>query len=396
MDEEGPLATTTPGIVGWISAAQSTLFPAQKGTAVLAPTSLEIDLNAIAANWRQLDAMHPGETGAAVKADAYGLGAEQVAPALLKAGCQNFFVAHLAEGLSLRPLLTGAMLAVLHGILPGEAGEFVAHDLLPVLTSLGDVERWRTEAKRQGKKLPAILHADTGMSRLGMSPREIAAIETDPALLDGIEIRILLSHLINAEIPEAESNLAQLQRFNALRPKFPAAKTSLANSSGMFLDLSFQAGLARPGAALYGINPTPHAPNPMRPVIRLNARILQIRTIEPGETVGYNATWTAPRRSRIATVDAGYADGYPRSLSNIATARFDGHPVPLVGRVSMDLATFDVTDHPAAQPGDSLELIGPDHDADAVAAEAGTNGYEILTSLGRRYQRRYLGAANTL
>jgi alanine racemase len=362
----------------------------------LAPTSLEIDLDAIAANWRLLDAMHPGETGAAVKADAYGLGAEHVAPALLAAGCRNFFVAHLSEALAIRPRLPGAMLAVLHDILPGEAPVFVAHNLTPVLTSLGGAKLWREEAGRRDRKLPAILHADTGMSRLGMSPAEMAAIENDPTLLAGIDVKILLSHLISSEIPGAESNFAQLQRFNALRLKFPAAKTSLANSSGMFLDLSFQADLARPGAALYGLNPTPGAKNPMHPVVRLSARILQIRTIEPGETVGYNATWTARRRSRIATVAAGYADGFLRSLSNRATARFDGHPVPLVGRVSMDLATFDVTDHQAAQPGETLELIGPTHDADAVAAEAGTNGYEILTSLGRRYQRRYLEVSDTL
>ncbi len=358
-------------------------------------TSLEIDLGAIAANWRQLDAMHPGETGAAVKADAYGLGAEQIAPALLEAGCKNFFVAHLDEALAIRTRLPGAMLAVLHGILPGQAGTLIAHDLTPVLTSLHDVERLREEAARRDRKLPAILHADTGMSRLGMPPAEMAAIEEDPSLLAGIDVRILLSHLISSEIPDAATNRAQLQRFNALRQKYPAAKTSLANSSGMFLGESFHTGLSRPGAALYGLNPTPGAPNPMRPVIRLTARILQIRTIEPGETVGYNATWTARRRSRIATVAVGYADGFLRSLSNAATARFDGHPVPLVGRVSMDLATFDVTDHPAAQPGDRLELIGPSQDADALAAQAGTNGYEILTSLGRRYQRHYLGGPRT-
>jgi alanine racemase len=361
----------------------------------LTSTSLQIDLDAVAANWRQLAAMHAGGTGAAVKADAYGLGAERVAPALLKAGCRDFFVAQLSEGLALRPLLPGATLAVLHGILPGEAGELVAHRLLPVLTSLGDVERWRAEASRQGRKLPAILHADTGMSRLGLSPGEMAAIADDADLLRGISVQMLMSHLVNSERPDAASNDAQLQRFNRLRAGFPGAKTSLCNSSGMFLGLRFRADLARPGAALYGLNPTPGVKNPMRPVVRLTARILQIRTLEPGETVGYNATWTAPRRSRIATVAAGYADGFLRALSNVGSARFDGHPVPLVGRVSMDLATFDVTDHPA-QPGDSLELIGPEHDADALAIEAGTNGYEILTSLGRRYQRRYVEASETI
>jgi alanine racemase len=331
-----------------------------------------------------------------VKADAYGLGATKVAPKLFAAGCRHFFVAHLGEALAIRHLVPNATLAVLHGILPGEASALVAHNLTPVLTSLGDVERWRNEAKRQTKKLPAILHADTGMSRLGLSPSEMAQLRDDPKLLDGIQVTVLLSHLISSEWPDAGTNNAQLQRFNALRPQYPNAKNSLANSSGMFLGPSFVADLARPGAALYGINPTPSSQNPMRPVVRLTARILQIRSINPGETVGYNATWTATRASRIATVAVGYADGYLRSLGNAGSARFDGNPVPLVGRVSMDLATFNVTDHPAIQPGDNLELIGPEHDADALAIEAGTNGYEILTSLGRRYHRRYLGGPETV
>jgi alanine racemase len=223
--------------------------------------------------------------------------------------------------------------------------------------------------------LPALLHADTGMARLGLSPAEMLALRDDTTLLEGIEVDVLLTHLVSAEVPDDPINQAQLQRMTALHGQFPGAKLSLANSSGLFLGPQFTADLARPGAALYGVNPTPGRKNPMRPVVRLTARILQIRTIATGETVGYNATWTAPRPSQIATVAVGYADGFLRSLSNAATARFDGKPVPLVGRVSMDLATFDVTGHPAIQPGDSLELIGPAHDADALAIEAGTNGY---------------------
>lgn len=355
------------------------------------PTILEIDLAAIAANWRFLDSMHPAATGAAVKADAYGLGAIKVASALHQAGCRHFFVAHLAEGLALAPLLNGAMLAVLHGILPGEEAAFSAHGLVPVLASLGDLERWRGEAKRLGKKLPAILHADTGMNRLAMSKSELAALGANAALLEGIELTLIMSHLISSEIPDAPSNPEQLSRFQSLRRQFPHITASLVNSAGMFLGAEYQADLARPGAALYGLNPTPGQNNPMRPVVRLQAQILTVREIEPGEIVGYNATWTARRRSRIATIAAGYADGLPRALSNSGTVRFDGKPVPLVGRVSMDLATFDVTDQPNAIPGQMLELIGKDHDADALALEAGTNGYEILTSLGQRYQRRYLG-----
>ncbi len=352
-------------------------------------TRLEIDLGAIVANWRQLAVMHPGATAAVVKADAYGLGAVQVAPALYTAGCRNFFTAHLQEALEIRHLIHGALLAVLHGIQPGEEADFLAHDITPVLSSLGDVALWQVHAKQLGRALPAILHADTGMSRLGLSAAEIATLSEDRLRLDGINVLYVMSHLINAEQPAAASNPLQLARFESICAGFPHARRSLLNSAGMFLGPAYGNDLARPGAALYGLNPTPWAANPMQRVVRLNARILQLRDLAPGDTAGYNATWTATRPTRIATVAAGYADGYLRSLSNSATARFDDTPVPLVGRVSMDLATFDVTDFPALHAGDELELIGPTHDADALAAEAGTNGYEILTSLGRRYQRRY-------
>ena len=352
---------------------------------------LTIDLGAIAENWRSLDRSHAGATAGVIKADAYGLGAAQVGPALLAAGCRHFFVAHLSEALAVRPYLPGAMLAVLNGLLPGEAAAFAAHDLVPVLGAPHEITLWRQETARLGRTLPAILHADTGMARLGLSRAELSALRDDPALLAGLNVTIVMSHLVSAETPEEPMNGRQRQRFLEVARQFPQARTSLANSSGMFLGPAFGSGLARPGAALYGLNPTPGRPNPMRPVPRLSGRILQVHEVRPGETVGYNAAWTATRPSRIATVGVGYADGYPRSLANAATAGFDGAIVPLVGRVSMDLSTFDVTDT-AAGPGDALELIGPGHDADALALEAGTNGYEILTSLGHRYTRHYIGA----
>ncbi len=356
-----------------------------------AGSRLTIDLEAIGANWANLNRGHAGATAGVIKADAYGLGAAQVAPALLGVGCRHFFVAHASEALAVRPLVPGAMLGVLHGIAPGEEELFAAHDLVPVLGTLLEIALWREEAARRERVLPAILHVDTGMARLGLATAELAILQDDPSWLAGLNIHYVMSHLVSAETPGDPLNERQRQRFAAIARQFPRTATSLANSSGMFLGQDFGSDLARPGAALYGLNPTPGQPNPMRPTVRLNARILQVHEVQPGETVGYNGIWTATRPSRIATLAVGYADGFPRSLSNAATARFDGAVVPLVGRVSMDLTTFDVTDT-LAQPGDALELIGPGHDADALADEAGTNGYEILTSLGPRYTRHYIGA----
>jgi alanine racemase len=354
---------------------------------------LDIDLNAIADNWRALDATHPGATAGVVKANAYGLGAAYVAPKLFAAGCRHFFVAHLSEALAIRPLLPGATVAVLNGLLHAEIRDYTANNILPVLGSLAEIALWRAEAARLNQRLPTLLHFDTGISRLGLSHRDFLALQDDRSLLDGIEIKFLMTHLVSAEILDDPINQAQLTRFAAVKDAFPGIPSSIANSSGTFLGEEFQMNLARPGAAVYGINPTPGRSNPMRPVIRLTARIMQVQNLQPGDTVGYNGIWTAQRPSRIAVLSVGYADGYLRSLSNRATARFDGTRIPLVGRVSMDLTTFDITDTQAAQTGDMLELIGPGHDADALAIEAGTNAYEILTSLGSRYQRRYAAVA---
>lgn len=353
---------------------------------------LEIDLGAIVANWRQLAALHPGETAAVVKADAYGLGAAQVAPALARAGCKTFFTAHLAEAISLRALLPQARIAALNGLFPHAAADFYAHNIIPVLGSLKDIALWHAEAAGLGTELPCMLHLETGMNRLGLTARELETLHAYPALLHGLRVEVVMTHLVAAEAPDDTASQRQLRLFTEAARHFPRAKKSLANSSGMFRGAVFQADLARPGAALYGVNPTPAQPNPMRDVVRLYAPILQIHEVAPGETVGYNGLWRAARPSRIATLGVGYADGYHRALSNAAHAYFDDTPIPLVGRVSMDLTTFDITDLPAAVPGDILTLIGPRHAVDALAAEAGTSGYEILTSLGRRYQRRYLSA----
>ena len=341
-------------------------------------STLTIDLGAIAANWRTLAARHPGAPVAGVvKADAYGLGAARVAPALHAAGCRHFFTAHLSEALAIRPLLPNAMVAVLNGPLPGTQTDYIENDITPVLGSMEDIALWRAHAGR-----PAILHVDTGMNRLGLPMRELPAA-------NGLTLRYVMTHLISSEDPSDPDNDRQRTLFNAACASFPGIPTSLANSSGIFLGKTFASDLARPGAALYGINPTPGRPNPMLTVATLRARILAIRDVPHGASVGYNATWRAARPSRIATACVGYADGWPRSLSGKGHALFDGTPVPLVGRVSMDLATYDVTDLPTLRPGDWLELMGAALPPDAIAEQAGTNGYEILTRLGPRYTRVY-------
>lgn len=337
-------------------------------------TRLEIDLAAIVANWRLLAARHAGDVAAVLKADGYGLGAAPVARALLAAGCRHFFVAHLDEAVALRPLLPGVGIAALHPPLPGSEAAYAAHAITPVVGTAAELARF---------PVGAMLHVDTGMNRLGLPMAELGAVA-------GTRPDYVMTHLVSAEVPEDPANAAQAARFAAVRAAFAGVKASFANSSGLFLGPDFGSDLARPGAALYGLNPTPWQANPMRPVVRLSARVLQVRTVGVGEAVGYNGMWVARRESRIATVSVGYADGWPRSLCNRGHAVFDGAPLPLVGRVSMDLTTYDITDAPGLDVGGWIDLIGPGRDADAVAADAGTNGYEILTSLGPRYARVYL------
>ena len=365
-------------------------------------TTLTVDLDAIAANWRALQTRHEAPVAAVVKADAYGMGAAQVGARLLAEGARHFFVAYPEEGLALRPHVPGAMVAILNGLVPGMAGLYAQHGLAPVLGTRQDIEAWAAQATRFGRRLPALIHVDTGMNRLGLSRAELAWLAANPGALDGIEVLFVMTHLVSAELPGDARNPAQAARFADACLAIPEAPRSIANSSGAFLGEGFRSSLARPGAALYGINPTPGLPNPMRPVMRLTARVLQLRDIEAGEAVGYNAIWTAPRPTRVATVSIGYADGYHRALSvpspeqdpagvqpSGPAAAFDGARLPLIGRVSMDLATYDATGHPAVVQGSELELIGPAIPPDEVAGWAGTNGYEVLTSLKPRHGRIY-------
>jgi len=341
---------------------------------------LTIDLGAIVRNWQKLCSLHPsGAVAGVVKANAYGLGAGPVATALRDAGCRHFFVAQPREGIALRKALgPGPMIAVLGGF-----PKALENDLTPVLNSLEELRAHRG---------PAILQVDTGMARLGLDALELESLTRDPTPFDGVELLYIMTHLAAADEPGHPMNAVQAERFAEICVKLPRARRSFANSSGIFLGGRYASDLARPGCALYGVNPTPGKPNPMEPVVRLDVPVLQVRSIAPGQTVGYGCTWMATRPTRIATIAAGYADGLHRAIDGKGRGLLRGQSVPMVGRVSMDLITFDVSEVPDARAGDLIQVIGPSQDADRLASIEGTIGYEILTSLGNRYRRRYLPA----
>ncbi len=339
----------------------------------------------------------PGvQCAAVVKADAYGLGMERVAQALAAAGCTRFFVATLDEGLALRQLLPRAEIAILNSIPHAATGEVAAARLVPVLNDLGAVAAWQASARVDPTAAPAILHLDTGMSRLGLSPAEVAVLAADPARIEGFPLAAVLSHLACSDTPADPMNGEQLARFRAAIARLPRARASLAASSGIFLGPNFHFDLVRPGAALYGVNPLPGTPNPMAQVIHLKARILQVREIDSGDTVGYGATHRMDRPGRIATLAIGYADGWLRSASDRGSAYLAGNPAPILGRISMDLMTIDVTgiDPTLAMPGQFADLLNSSHGIDEAGASAGTIGYEVLTSLGRRLRRVYHGGGS--
>jgi alanine racemase len=357
--------------------------PAMRAGAVI-----EIDLGAVATNWRLLAGkVAPAACAAVVKANGYGLGAAPVARALSAAGCTRFFVATLDEGIALREALGSTPeIAVFNGPMPGAATEFTAARLTPVLNDPGQIEAWA--ALRPENRPRPLVHVDTGMSRLGLSAAEFAECMTQ---IEKIDAAGLISHLACADTPAHTLNTAQRKRFIAARQRLPHLKASLAASSGIFLGPKYHLDEVRPGAALYGVNPLPGSANPMRPVIRLAARIIQLRKIDRGEAVGYGAAHVMDKPGMLATAAIGYADGWPRSLSHRGCGWLAGKRVPLLGRMSMDLTTFDVSDALQSElyPGNMIELIGTYYGVDDAAADAGTIGYEILTALGARYHRVY-------
>ncbi|MCS4243499.1 alanine racemase [Rhizobium sp. BIGb0125] len=355
---------------------------------------LTIDLGALFDNYRFLQTQAPASAVAGVvKADAYGLGADHVATTLYAAGCRDFFVAHIDEAISLRKLIAqDARFYVLNGLQPGNEASCEAFDITPVLNSLAQVAQWSDFATSIGKTLPAILQVDTGMCRLGLPPEELEILVKDQSRVSGLRIDYIMSHLACADEPENLANAAQLTVMLEAALGLPNAKICFSNSGGIFLGSGYHNHLMRPGIALYGGAPSVVPPNPMKPVVGLQVAVVQTRIVPAGSQVGYGGSFVSKEEMRLATLAAGYADGLPRSLSNSGAVWFNGQRLPIVGRVSMDSIIVDISALPEGtlQHGSLVEVIGPQQSLEDVADDAGTIAYEILTSLGRRYQRKYI------
>jgi alanine racemase len=360
--------------------------------------TITIDLEQIGANWKALAAkVAPAACGAVVKANAYGLGAERVLPALARAGCTTFFIATPDEAEAARKFAPAAEIYALDGLVGNSAAVFVRLGVKPVLSTLDDVVAWSALCRARGEKLSAALHIDTGLNRLGLPARDARHLAADPTMMAGIKLDLVMSHLASADNPRDPKNRDQLLAFETLSVLFHGVPRSLAASDGLMLGPAFHFDLVRPGYALYGGQASQMAPAPVKSAVTVTARILSVADVAPGETVGYSATWRAKRPSRIATIAAGYADGIPRSASAPdgrpgGHVMITGHLAPLVGRVSMDLITVDVTDLPegAAMPGEFAKLVCDELSIEDAGFSAGTIGYEILTRLGPRFPRLYL------
>ena len=363
----------------------------------LATATLTIDLKVLQDNWRQINTTTgTAVCGATVKGDGYGLGIEPVCRALSAAGCSVFFVALPHEGATLRQILPDSTIFIMDGLLNGSAAFYEAHRLFPVLSSIDEIEEWFDYCAQSGRSLGCGLHIDTGINRLGLSATDVEELSGGPARIDLLNLQLIMTHLAYGDDPGSEMNKAQLDEFNRLRAKLPAAPASIANSPGCFLGEEFALDMVRPGVGLFGGNPFSTRPNPMSPVVRLYAPILQVREIGQGDGVGYGASWRAARASRIAVLGLGYRDGYPRALSYPATdgpahVMIGGHYAPVVGRISMDTITVDITDISPefARRGINAEVMGDHITVDDIARWADTIPYEILALLGSRYARLY-------
>ncbi|WP_246750174.1 alanine racemase [Mesorhizobium caraganae] len=354
---------------------------------------LTIDLSAVCRNYEKLAWMlTPARAAAVVKADAYGLGAKPVSKALYGKGCRRFFVAQFAEAVKLRPTLPrDAQIFVLNGLQPGNEIPCAESGIVPVLNSLEQWRQWSEAARRLRRTLPAVLQFDTGMSRLGFPPEERSALADALSEGSNVEISFIMSHLASADDADCKLNHQQLAQMNRIADEFAGFDISFANSGGVFLGDAYHGVLARTGIALYGGAPTAEEPNPMEPVVRIDVAVVQTRIVPAGTRVGYGGAHVTRQETRLATIAAGYADGLPRSLSDRGAVYYEGARLPIVGRVSMDSMTVDITALPedALTLGSLVEVLGPHQTLEDLARDAGTISYEILTGLGDRYLRQY-------
>ncbi|SMQ62219.1 alanine racemase [Devosia lucknowensis] len=359
---------------------------------------LSIDLGALARNWRALDKVSAGAlTAAVVKADAYGTGIEMASKALHAAGARFFFVATPDEGMAVRAALPDAHIFVLYGLYPGAANLYIRQNLMPVLSSMTMLEEWLAKCVERNEAYPSAFHFDTGINRIGFRLNEASQVRERIERL-GYAPQMVMSHLACADIPNHEKNRTQLALFGSVMAQFPGIPASLANSAALMSGRDYHFQMVRPGIALYGGRAVSGRKNPMQPVVTLHVPILQVTEGRTGETVGYGATYTLNRNSRLAILGYGYADGYFRSMSG-TNARPGGKVVirgkvcPVIGKISMDLTVVDVTELGAdlPSPGEGAEVLGPQLGVDDQADAGGTIGYEVLTSLKGRYNRIYVG-----
>lgn len=354
---------------------------------------LSIDLAALARNYERLSTeVAPGKAAAVVKADAYGLGADRIAPKLYAHGCRHFFVAQATEALAMRRLLpVDAAVFVLNGLQPGSELACARDGITPVINSLQQWRQWAATAKILDRQLPCALQFDTGMSRLGLPPEDRPAVAKLLKTENGLDVLFVMSHLASADDPDSVQNADQRFEMERIASEFAQFPVCFANSGGIFLGKTFHGLLARPGIALYGGAPTVGRANPMEPVVSLDIAVVQTRTVAAGTRVGYSGTYVTTDATRLATIDAGYADGMLRSLSGRGAVYHKGVRLPIVGRVSMDSITIDISALPEGSLtlGSRVEVLGPHQTLEDVARNAGTITYEILTSLGHRYARRY-------
>lgn len=356
---------------------------------------ISINLEALQHNYKLLQKKAGDHVCVAgvVKANAYGLGADDVSRALIQCGCDKFFVANLTEALALRAISDDIAIYVLNGFHEADGMQYIDHNIIPVIDDLSVLAAYQALAMNREMTLTVGIHVNTGMMRLGMDADDVLQIAKSPALLSGLDLNLVISHLACADDKDHDLNAKQLERFKSVRAAFPDCAAALANSSGIFLGNDYHFDMVRPGMAVYGLNPTPYAiENPMKRVIDVHIPMVGHHGMQAGDTLGYGATFTADKKTQVAVLGAGYADGIFRSLSNKGAFYYQGQKCPIIGRVSMDLTCVDIsglTDADGLPLGALFEYIGPHQSPAVIGADAGSFDYEVITVLSQRFERIY-------